>query len=175
MKSFVVSILIIAFLSAFSCARQENPAPNVDLHTAAATGNLKAIQQHIKAGSDLNEKDMYGSAPLIIATVFGKTEVAIALIEAGADLNITNNDESTPLITAAFLCRTEIVQALLDKGADKSIKNVAGKTALESVSSPFEKVKPIYDSMGKTLAPFGLKLDYERIKLTRPKIAQILQ
>jgi len=46
--------------------------------------------------------------------------------------------------------------------------------AYESVAGPFDQVKGIYDYLGATLAPAGLKLDYERIKLTRPKIAEML-
>ncbi|KPK89817.1 hypothetical protein AMJ80_09255 [bacterium SM23_31] len=175
MKTSTTVILVVTLLTVAGCGKQENPVPKVDLHTAALQGNLEAIQQHIKAGSDLNEKDTYGSTPLIIAATFGKTEVALALIEAGADLNITNNDGSTPLLTAAFLCRTEIVQALLDKGADKTLRNKAGRTALESVSRPFEDAKSIYDGLGAALGPLGLKLDYERIKTTRPKIAEMLR
>ncbi len=91
------------------------------------------------------------------------------------ELNILNNDGSTPLLTAAFLCRSKIVEALLDKGADKNIRNLSSKTALETVSGPFEDVKGIYDSIGKGLAPLGLELDYDRIKMTRPKIAEMLR
>lgn len=149
--------------------------PAMDIHTATFLGDLDAINQHIKAGSDLNEKDKYGSSPLIIAATFGKTEVARALIGAGADVNCTNNDGSTPLHTAAFLCRTEIVEALLEKDADKNIKNNFGSTALESVAGPFENVKGIYDQFSKDLGPLGLKLDYKQIETTRPKIAEMLQ
>jgi hypothetical protein len=176
--------LIITLLAVAGCGRQENSAtengqsakpPGVGLHIAALQGNIDAIRQHIKAGSDLNEKDAYGSTPLIIAVTFGKTEVAEALIEAGADLKITNNEGSTPLHIAAFLCRTEIVRALLDKGADKIATNNAGRTAFESVAAPFDDVKGIYDSIGKALEPLGLRLDYERIRQTRPRIAEMLR
>ena len=149
--------------------------PDMDIHTATLLGDLNAIQQHIKAGSDLNEKDDYGSSPLIIATTFGKTEAAMALIGAGADVNCKNNDGSTPLHTAAFLCRIEIVEALLENGADKNIKNNFGSTALESVAGPFDNVIGIYDQFSKDLGPLGLKLDYEQIKMTRPRIAEMLR
>jgi len=175
MKKTATALVIVVLLLYAGCAKKENPPPKVDLHTATITGNLEAVEQHIKAGTDLNEKDMYGSTPLIIAATFGKNDVALALIEAGADLNIVNNDGSAPLITAAFLCRTEIVRALLDKGADKTIKNKAGRTALDSVSRPFEDVRGIYDSLGESLGPLGLDLDYEHIKLTRPQIAEMLK
>jgi hypothetical protein len=151
-----------------------NP-PSMDIYSASLMGNLEVVQQHIQSGTDLNKKDPYGSTPLIIAATFGKTGVARELIDAGADLNITNNDGATALHSAAFLCRKEIVQNLLDQGADKSIKNNFGSTALETVSGPFEQVKPIYDQFSKDLGPFGLKLDYEYIKSTRPKIADILR
>jgi hypothetical protein len=70
--------------------------------------------------------------------------------------------------------RTEIVRALLDKGTDKNARNKAGRTALESVAGPFDDVKGIYDSIGKGLRPLGLKLDYERIIIARPRIAWML-
>lgn len=158
-----------------SVSQTSSKPPSIDIHTATLLGNLEAIHQHIKAGSDLNEKDEYGSSPLIIAATFGKTEVARALIEAGADVNCRNNDGSTPLYCAAFFCRTEIVQALLDKGADKKIKNNFGSTALESVASPFNDVKGIYDLFSKDLGPLGFKLDYEQLKMTRPRIAEMLR
>jgi len=154
---------------------QKAKTPSTDIHTAAFMGNLEAIQEHINAGSDLNVKDAYGSSPLTIAATFNKLEVAKALIEAGADLNSTNNDGSTPLHTAAFLCRTEIVKALLEKGADKTLKNNYGSTALESVAGPWENVVEIYYQFSKNLGPFGLKLDYDQLKTTRPIIAEMLR
>jgi hypothetical protein len=153
----------------------ESKPPDMDIHTATFMGNLKVLQQHIQAGTNLDTKDAYGSTPLIIATTFGKTEVARMLIGAGADVNITNNDGSTALHTAAFLCRKEIVKILLENGADKNLKNNFGSTALESVAGPFDSVKGIYDQFSKDLGPLGLKLDYEQLKETRPEIAEMLR
>lgn len=149
--------------------------PDMDIFTAALLGNLEATNGHIKAGTDLNQKDEYGSTPLIIATTFGKNDVAIALINAGADMNLKSEEGSTPLHTAAFFCRTEVVNALLEKGADKTFKNDYGSTPYESVAAPFELVKPIYDKISKDLGPFGLKLDYGLIQKTRPVIAEMLK
>jgi ankyrin repeat protein len=149
--------------------------PKIDIHTAILTDNMEALKQHIAAGSNLNEKDpMGGSSPLIVACLFGKTEMAKALIEAGADLNFRNNDGSTALHTASFFCHPEIVKMLLDKGADKTIKNKYGSTAFESVAGKFTEVKNSYDMLGKILAPMGLKLDYAYIEKTRPEIAAML-
>ena len=180
MKTVTTAMLLVILLTVAGCPKQEGSdaeqrPPRVSLHVAALQGNLDAIRQHIDAGSDLNAKDAYGSSPLIVAATFGKTEVARALIDAGADMTITNNEGSTPLHIAAFLCRTEIVEALLDKGADKNARNKAGRTALETVSSPFDDVKGIYDGLAAALAPLGLKLDYERIKMMRCRIAEMLR
>ncbi|MBN1781679.1 ankyrin repeat domain-containing protein [bacterium] len=147
----------------------------MDLHTAVILGDLEAVNQHIRAGSDLDVREpSRGSTPLMTAALLGKTDAALALIGAGADVNAQNNEGSTALITAAFFCRTEIVRALLENNADKTLKNKAGRTALESVSRPFEDVKGIYDGLGAALAPLGLTLDYEHIQAMRPVIAEML-
>jgi len=151
-------------------------APGAGIHEAVIAGDLEAVGQHIATGSDLNEREpMGGSSPLMSAATFGQTDAAVALIDAGADLDQQNNDGSTALLTAAFFCRTEIVEALLAAGADKSIPNNAGSTALDVVTVPFEALEPTYDFLGSVLAPYGLTLDYDRIKQTRPVIAEMLR
>ena len=175
MKNVLKISLLIILISAFTILGQENPSPTVNLHTAALTGNVDAVLQHIKAGSNLNEKDAWGSTPLIIAITFDKTEVAKALIDAGADLNTRNNEGSTPLHVAALFCRLEIVQALLDKGADRYIRNISGSTAFDIVAAPFDYDKDIYNKLNAGLKPLGLNLDYEKIKNLRPQIAEMLR
>lgn len=150
--------------------------PQIDIHTAVVTENQEALQQHIAAGSNLNEKDPFGgSSPLITAAVFGKPEMAKILMDAGADLDFQNNDGSTALHTAAFFCRPEIVRMLLNKGADKTIRNKYNATAYESVVTPFNEAKGAYDMMGTILGPMGLKLDYPYLEKTRPEIAEMLK
>jgi ankyrin repeat protein len=151
-------------------------APDMSLADAAVSGNVEAVRQHIAAGTDLNLRNPDGGATALIAAAsFGQSETASLLIEAGADLEVKNNEGSTALHTAAFLCREKIVKALLAKGADQKARNNAGSTALDSVDGPFDDVKPIYDFILGVLGPYGLKLDYEFIKETRPKIAKILR
>ena len=173
-------ILLLTTLALNGCGAQEEAgetpqAPAMALHTAAALGNVDAVRQHIAAGTDLNAKDAYGSTPLGVACTFGKTEVARALIDAGADHAIANSDGATPLHIAAFLCYPDIVGALLTAGADREALNNGGATALASVAGPFEDVKPIYDAIGQGLAPLGLVLDYDHIRATRPRIAEMLR
>lgn len=155
---------------------QKVSKPKVDLHTAVLKNDIKSVKEHIAAKSDLNIKEAIGgSTPLISAALFGKTEIAKLLINAGANLNIQNNDGSTALITATFFCRPEIVKMLLAKKANKTIKNNYGQTAYQTLLTPFDQVKPIYESLGNALSPLGLKLDYVYIEKTRPLIAKMLK
>lgn len=175
-------IIVVFFFTLASCQSNteatnnasNSVAPSMTIHEATFMGDLDAVKAHVKAKSDLNEKDAYGSAPLSIAATFGKTEVAKLLIDSGADLNVRSADGSTPLHTSSFMCRVEIVKALLDKGADLTIRNNFGATALESVSAPFQDVKMVYEQLSKNLGPFGLKLDFDYIEKTRPQVADML-
>lgn len=165
---------LLSFVLLNGCGK---PAPDISLHEAVLQGNLEAVQQHIAAGSNLDEKDPEsGASPLITAAVFNKTEIAKALIAAGANVNHRQtSDGGTPLHAAAFLCHSEIVEALLNHGADKNARNNNGHTALESVAGPFDEVKWVYELLEAVLGPMGLKLDYERIQADRPKIAEMLR
>ena len=155
---------------------QKVKTPDVDIHTAATLGNVEAIKQHVLAGTDLNQKDPFGgSSPIISAALFGKTEIVKVLIDAGADINFINNDGSNALHTAAFFCRPEIVKFLLENGIDKTVRNSMGSTAYESVAGAFKDVKPFYDMIGQSLAPYGLVLDDDYLQKTRPIIAEMLK
>ncbi len=156
-------------------AKEDTQTPAIDIGKAAGNGDLEAIERHIKAGTDLNQRGPDQSTPLMTATTFGRMEVAKALIGAGADLNMKSKDGSTALLIASFFAHPEIVEALLEAGADPNIRNNDGATALDVVQMPWEQIKPIYDYVGPMLGPAGLKLDYERIRETRPKIAAMLK
>lgn len=176
MKALVIGL----FLTLPACTGNNTghtaAQPDVDFHTAVVTNNIEAVQQHIKAGSNLNERDPFGgSSPLISAAVFGRPEIAKLLIEAGADINFQNNDGSTALHTAAFFCRPEIVQMLLDKGADQTTRNKYNATAYDNVAGSFSEIKPVYQTMETVLGPMGLKLDYAYLEKTRPEIAAMLK
>ena len=47
--------------------------PEIDIHSAATTGDIASVRQHIDAGSDLNEPDSTsGNTPLMNAILFGR-------------------------------------------------------------------------------------------------------
>jgi len=94
MKKVNVWMLVIALLVV--CAQAEQSvaaAPNADIWKAAASGNMEAIKQHLKAGTDVDAREPPGgSTPLLVAATFGQVEAAKLLIEKGANVNGTSND-----------------------------------------------------------------------------------
>ncbi len=61
--------------------------PSVDIWTAAEQGDIKAVKQHLAAGTDVNGKTVFGETPLHQAAQFGHKEIAELLISEGADVN----------------------------------------------------------------------------------------
>lgn len=147
---------------------------NVDIWAAAAEGNIEAIQRYVSSGGDLNAKEPTGgSTPLITAAVFGQTEAARLLIEKGASVNVKNNEGSTALLTAAFFCHTEIVKLLLEKGAEVNALNNRDETPLDTVEGKWnQEIEGVYRFFAEILQ---IQLDIERIKATRPVVADILR
>jgi hypothetical protein len=182
---FIVTLI----LSLTSCSQEKNTkgqtanntssavqAPKIDIHSAIIAGNLDVVQQHIKAGSNLNViEQMSGSSPLITASTFNKIDIVKALIDANVNLSIQNNDGATALHTAAFFGRIEIVQLLIDAKADKTLKNNYGLTPRESVLGDFEQVKSVYEMISMQLQPMGFELDIAAVEKARPVVAMMLQ
>ena len=54
----------------------------------------------IKAGADVNHKDMWYRTPLMLAAEEGHTEVVRALIRGGAACNLTDEYDTTALTFA---------------------------------------------------------------------------
>jgi ankyrin repeat protein len=142
--------------------------------TAVAQGNVEAVQQHVSAGADLNVKEpANGSTPLIVAAVFGQTEVAGVLVTNGAEVDARNNDGSTALLTAAFFCHPETVKLLLESGAEVNAKNNSGRTPLDTVSGAWgPELEGKYTFFAQS---FQIQLDLERIRSTRPAVADMLR
>ncbi len=188
MKQFLIVTLLATAL--IGCGKNEeapakNDAPDskptvklgTDLLGASISGNLDAVKRQIAFGADLNQRtdDGQNNTALILAVTFGNKKVANALMEAGADVNLQKTDGSTALIAAAFMGRPDMVKALLKNGAEPNIRNLSGSTALDGVSMAWEDAKDIYNLIGSTLAPYGIRMDYKRIRAARSVCAQILE
>ncbi len=92
----------IAAVLIVGCAVTQAPkpsiakAPAISILDATAEGKIKAVKQHLTAGTNVNERDDYGWTPLHPAAVFGHKEIVELLIAKGATVNAKANDGRTP-------------------------------------------------------------------------------
>ena len=105
--------------------------PSVDIHQAAKDGNIKAVKQHLDAGTDVNAKDKYGRTPLHEAAWSSHKEVGELLIAAGADVNAKGDGGKTPLHDVARKGHRETAKTLIAAGADVNAKDDGGRTPLD--------------------------------------------
>ena len=124
----------IAAVVLVGCATTQSPepptvkAPDILIADAAFDGNIKAVKQHLAAGTDVDAKVKYRRTPLLRAAWGGHKEIVELLIAEGADVNAKRSDGSTPLDRAIRLGQTETVE-LLRKHGGKTKKELkaAGK------------------------------------------------
>ena len=128
----------IAAVVVVGCGESQPPepptakAPAISIHEAAANGNIEAVKQHIAAGTDVNVKNKFGSAPLHYAAVEGHKEVVELLLANGADVNAKDVDGETPV---DFAEEVKDWHAPEDKAAKKEtaalLRKHGGKTRAE--------------------------------------------
>lgn len=68
--------------------------------------------------ADVDERGMWGNTPLLVATQYAHSQVALALIEGGADTCAENERHATALHYSCAEGLTDVGLALLGKGAD---------------------------------------------------------
>ena len=84
----------IAAVVLVGCGPSETDRALLD---AAENGNIKAVEQAIVDGAEVDAKDSDGWTPLHNAANGGYMEVAKLLIAKGVDVNAKVNDGRTPL------------------------------------------------------------------------------
>ena len=75
-----------------------------------------------KKGAKIDEPNIYGTTPLIIASLAGKTAVVKFLLNKGANVNARDKLGNTPLLAAkkkSLKPQPEIVKLLEKRGAQE--------------------------------------------------------
>ncbi len=162
------AILGIVALGAPSLAQ----AP-ADLWEAVARGELHTLRGALENGVDPDVLEPNGGTPLLVAAMFGQTDLVRFLIEHEASLDLQNNDGATALHVAALFGHPPAVEVLLAAGSARDIRNNDGYTALELVSDPWSaEVEGLY---GFLASIFQMDLDIERIRQARPEVRAMLR
>ena len=146
------------------------------LHLAARhSKDSRVIEALIKAGTDINTKDLEGDTALHIAARFNNEPATRALIEGGGDLTIQNNWGETALHIAANKNFRDIAKVLIET-KNKNIliiKNNQGDTALfiavrgnfRSLAKDLTEDTPlsVQDKQGNTVLHLAIKENFRDI------------
>lgn len=107
---------------------------------------VSIVQMLLDAGANLNDRDLQGRTPLMLAVMLGFVEIAKILIAAGADVNAMSQPDSkvislfrgdgisrTALHFAVEESQKDAIALLLEAGADPDIRDSLGNSALDVV------------------------------------------
>lgn len=169
-RQLVVAVIVFGFVAISVPIYAQN---ETDLWEAVALGDLATLQRALDVGVDPDVLEPNGATPLIVAAMFGQTDLVRFLIEKEATLDIQNNDGATALHVAALFGHPQAVSLLLAAGAARDLRNNEGLTPLDLVSGPWsEEWDGLYQYLG---AVFQMDLDIQRIREVRPEVHAILR
>ncbi|MDP7050919.1 MAG: ankyrin repeat domain-containing protein [Verrucomicrobiota bacterium] len=95
--------------------------PELSIHKAAETGNIKVVKQHLLAGVNVNALDDNKMTALHWAAVKGNKKVVALLILKGANLNAKTNKNLTPLNLADNNFQNDVAELLIANGASEFV------------------------------------------------------
>ena len=130
MKHILITIAAVVFVG---CGPPK--PPKISLFEAAVNGDIKAIKQHLAAGTKISENTTDRTeTPLVGAillskgwynTGYHKIKVLQLLISNGADVNVITDDEKTCLDIAMLMNEYEVIRFLQKNGA-KTARELRG-------------------------------------------------
>lgn len=91
-----------------------------ELVKAIRMSDAGRVSELLKAGDDVNGRDVLGNTPLILAAMYSQPDVVALLLKNKAAVNAANKEDSTALIRAAT--NAEKVRILLQAGAEVGVR-----------------------------------------------------
>lgn len=122
MKKKFILVNILFLLSVHGWAQ--------NIFKAAQLSDITGIKFLLNYGINVNDKDVQGNTPLIIAVKSGQKIAANFLLEKDADVNVQNKAGNTALITACLSGNQPETDMLIEHHANPNLQNANGITAL---------------------------------------------
>jgi len=110
----------------------ENPLHNL----ASSNKDLNTFNYFINKGGNVNQADMKGNTPLLLATKRNSLETVSLLLKNSTDINYTNKKGYSAL-TNALQNETTVVEFLLSKGADATVIDAKGNNLIYHLFKSF--------------------------------------
>jgi len=130
MKHFLITIVALVLVG---CG--EPKPPKISLFEAAVNGDIKAIKQHLAAGTDISENTTERTETPIVGSIllskgwynsgYHKIKVLQLLISNGADVNGMTDEGKTCLDIAMLMNEYEVIKFLQKNGA-KTARELKG-------------------------------------------------
>ena len=133
-----LSIVFISFSQVFAKAKSEylelsntnKEFQITSLMNSAIANDVKATEIFIASGANVNQKNIAGVSPLLLASRNNSYEVAEVLLKSGANVNEKDNEGWTPLMRASLSGNKKMMELLIKNGANIWGTNSYGETAL---------------------------------------------
>ena len=107
-----------------------------DIRDGLSDAAMRAAQWLLRAGVDVNAKDVAGYTPLHHAAVGGMESLVRILLEEKVNVNAVNKEGRTPLHYAAAYGHAVVAGMLIDAGGDPEIEDNVGTKASDIMSNP---------------------------------------
>ena len=132
--------IFLAFYQLYKNHKRSKAKAEDSIFAAIRLNNIRALNDHISSGIDINTINEDGSTPLHRAiegdlNAERKTvnlEIIRLLIDKGADVNVKDDNENTPLHLST---NKNIAELLISNGADVNAKDWSGETPLHRIIS----------------------------------------
>ncbi len=124
-RKLLVASMVVALCMTIGCATAKSP-----IMAAASGGEIATVDNLLKKGANIEERDRYGYTPLMYAVYYDRYEAAKFLIEKHADVNARDASGEFPLLIAVANDNAAMVKLLLDNGADVNARNASGMIPL---------------------------------------------
>ncbi|KAH9579736.1 Ankyrin repeat-containing domain [Trypanosoma melophagium] len=93
------------------------------LHKSASDGDVRVSRWLVEHGAVVDQKDVNGATPLLMAVKMGRFEVAEYLIQQGASCETRDSQGNSPIHFCAIRCDYKILKLLIDAKATVNVRN----------------------------------------------------